>query len=624
MKLKKLILLQVVLSFFAASILLQGCSCNDSSKTYKVTLLQTTDMHNMVSPKGTEGGFARLAAKINEIREEKEDDDIPVLLIDSGDFTMGSVYDLLWDTDPAPFKFLDKMDYDVVTFGNHEFDYNPARLGTMLNKAIEKGFDIPVVLSNTVFDGENGTDDDVLEELASGSSPLILKTYTKILDNGIKVGFIGLVGKTADDYAPNAGPVDFQSDYEDAEVISAIQAKVDTLRESCQVIIALSHSGVTNTDTDEPGGDDITLAQNISGINIIASGHEHENTEEVIEIKNSSTGQTTYIVCAGSYTTNLLQLDFRINPATNSIYNLKLTNHAIDNSVTADTDIASIVSGFNSKINSILTAGGLPSIDDDVADIAFNLGLPEDPEESGMGNLIADAFRWSGKNGTDVVFGACANGIIRNFYTTGVDILFSDLFSTLPLGMTLETDQDPLYPGYTLHKVYVSGAEIWDICQFIAKIKQFNLPSYNPYFCNLSGLKFTYDSDYTVTGVQYFAYDDYKCMNATAGSIADNSSTYPIIVDSYVLAMLLSDSIQGLLGVFELSIHPKLSDGTTQVTVSNMKQTRLDIDSGTAGIQEYQTWRSLYNYMADTSTGLNGSIPASPYNSATPLRIIAE
>jgi len=628
MKLKRLILTQLVISFTVASMLLPGCSCNDSdnSKKEKITLLQTTDMHDIVSPKGGIGGFARLATKIKEIRAENEEDGVPVLLIDSGDFTMGSVYDLLWDTDPAPFKFLQAMDYDAITFGNHEYDYNPERLGIMLNKAIDQGFDIPVVLTNTEFDGSTGTADDALEALASGASPKILTTYTKELDNGIKVGFIGLVGKTADDYAPNATPVTFKSDYSNTEVIEEIQSAVDSLRETCDIIIALSHSGVTGTDTDTPGGDDVTLAENVSGINIIASGHEHETTDEVISVTNETTGHKTYIVCAGSYTTNLLELEFYVNKKKKSVSDLEITNHAISSSVAEDSEIKNMISGtsgFNTQINTILTAASLPSISDTVGSIAFDLQLPEDPEESGIGNLIADAFRWAGSDGSTVTFGACANGIIRNYYTGGSSILFSDLFSTLPLGMTLETDQDPLYPGYTLHKVKVTGAEIWDICQFIAKIKQFNLAAYNPYFCNLSGLKFTYGSDYAVTAVQYFGAADYKCTSATAGSIADNGATfYPIIVDSYVLAMLLSDSIQGLLDLFGLSIKPKLSDDSTLVTTANMNQTRLDIDTGTGGIQEYQTWRSLYNYMDDATTGLNGTIPASPYGSATPLRIV--
>jgi len=625
MKLKRLILMQLVVSLTVASMLLPGCSCNDSGKSgARITLLQTTDMHDIVSPKGNEGGFARLASKIKEIRAENEEDGIPVLLIDSGDFTMGSVYDLLWDTDPAPFKFLQAMDYDVVTFGNHEYDYNPERLGIMFNKAIELGFDIPVVLTNTVFDGESGTADDALEELASGASPYIVTTYIKTLDIGIKVGFIGLVGKTADDYAPNATPITFKSDYSDSAVIADIQSAVNTLRTHCDIVIALSHSGVTGTDTDTPGGDDITLAENVSGINIIASGHEHETTDEVISVTNETTGHKTYIICAGSYTTNLLELEFYVNKKKKSVSDIEITNHAISSSVAEDSDIKDMISGstgFDTQINTILSAASLPEISDTVASIAFDLQLPEDPAESGIGNLIADAFRWAGSDGVNPTFGACANGIIRNYYTSGSSILFSDLFSTLPLGMTLETDQDPLYPGYTLHKVYVTGAEIWDICQFIARIKQFNVPKYNPYFCNLSGLKFTYDADYAVTAVQYYGAADYKCTAAPAGNIADNATVYPIIVDSYVLAMLLSDSIQGLLGGFNLSIKPKLSDESTLVTTSNMNRTRLDI-SGASGVQEYQTWRSLYNYMDDATTGLNGTIPSTPYGSTTPLRIV--
>ena len=105
-----------------------------SPRTYRVTLLQTTDMHShasgvgpflsytpMITGDGTviTGGFARLAAKIKEIRAEKtnRESESAVILVDSGDYTMGTVYDFRWNTDPVSLKFIQEMNYDLITLG---------------------------------------------------------------------------------------------------------------------------------------------------------------------------------------------------------------------------------------------------------------------------------------------------------------------------------------------------------------------------------------------------------------------------------------------------------------------------------------------------------------------------
>ncbi len=113
------------------------------------------------------GRLARLAAKINQVKIDRLLSGALVLLVDSGDYNMGTAYDMLWNTDPAPFRFINTMGYDLITLGNHEFDYGPKKLALMINRARASagGFSIPIIATNTVFDGISGTDDDNLEEL---------------------------------------------------------------------------------------------------------------------------------------------------------------------------------------------------------------------------------------------------------------------------------------------------------------------------------------------------------------------------------------------------------------------------------------------------------------------------
>ena len=593
------------------------------SSSYPVTLLQTTDMHShasgvgpflsytpMITGNGTviTGGFARLAAKIKEIRTAKNDSGSAVILVDSGDYTMGTVYDFLWDTGPASLKFIQAMDYDLITLGNHEFDYGPAKLATMINKSkTVLGFNIPIIASNTVFDGATGTADDGLETLKANGS--IITTFVKTLPSGFKIGFIGLMGEDAANDSPNAPPVTFRYDYAGADK-AYVQGIVDDLRnnQKVNVVIALSHSGIIPGTV--PAGDDVTLAQNITGIDIIASGHVHIMTPEIIDIPNTATPTNiTHIFCSGAYTTNLAQLDFNVTE--NGVTGLVLTNHPIDDSILGDSVIKDMVTAMNTQINIILSPLGIKIADVEATMGAFPLSGPSSPGENGLGNMLADSLRYAGTDTALSTFtiGAFATGVIRDPLIANQSVTFADLFRVVPLGITTATDQGNSYPGYPLLKVYITGNEIWQMCKFNALIMLTGL--YTDDFVHLSGIQYT-ESAGAVSSVNMYAWNDYKCTGATT-AVAKDSTLYPLIVDSYVVNMLLSPSIQSLLAALGISVHPKLSDGTTLVSASNMLDTRLDKDPGTAGIQEYYAWSALLDYF----TYLGAAIPADPYNLLT-------
>jgi 5'-nucleotidase/UDP-sugar diphosphatase len=532
---------------------------------------------------------------------------------------MGTVYDFLWDSDPASLKFIQAMQYDLITLGNHEFDYGPAKLATMINKSkTVSGFNIPIIASNTVFDGVTGTADDGLETLLTNGS--IITTFVKTLPNGLKIGFIGLIGSSANVDSPNAPPVIFRWDYAGVDK-EYVQGIVDDLRnnQKVNVVIALSHSGVDPT-TDPVSGDDITLAQNITGIDIIASGHVHIMTPEIIDIPNTATPTNiTHIICAGARTTNLAQLDFNVTE--NGVTELVLTNHTIDNTILGDSTINTMVLAMDTQINNLINPLGIA-----IADVEATMGnfaLAEiSPGESGLGNMIADSLRYAGTAGIEFTIGAFARGVIENNFIPLQSIAFADLFAMVPLGITTATGQGNSYPGYPLLKVYLTGNEIWDMCKFDALIIQYN--AFTEDFVHLSGIQFTHNGAGVVSSVKRYAQSDWKCITPIT-DIPKDSTLYPVIIDSYVMGMLLSPSIQSLLTALGISVHPKLSiaDGGAEITTATMLQTRLDKDPGAAGIQEYYAWSALLNYF-NSAGGLAGTIPADPYSLASlvPKRII--
>jgi len=167
------------------------------------TILQTSDVHHHASGYGpfldytpldttdsdsVTGGYARLATLINRIRAEQADKGIPTLLFDSGDFTMGTVYDLS-AADPISLKFISMMGYDAVTLGNHEFDWSPSGLAMMLANGAASGFNVAVVASNTLIPEGNPLQ-------AIKDAGLIVEKKVIEYPYGVKVGVLGIWAET--------------------------------------------------------------------------------------------------------------------------------------------------------------------------------------------------------------------------------------------------------------------------------------------------------------------------------------------------------------------------------------------------------------------------------------------
>jgi 5'-nucleotidase len=351
-----------------------------------ITILQTSDVHNHASgygpfldytPRDTgdedavKGGYARLASLIKQIRNEQAARWIPTLVLDSGDFTMGTVYDMTV-SNPIALQYFSMVGYDAVTLGNHEFDWSSAGLAKILYNGYSNGFRVPVVATNT--------------EIPAGNSLEALKAAGVIVDTkvieypfGFKVGIIGLMGEDADDKAPVAAPVTFNHSYD------FIQAKVDDLRENrhVQLVIALSHGGVKKDGT----GEDADLASNVRGIDVIASGHFHTATAEALV----PDGTRTIIFSPGEYGECLSRLDITYNIFLRKVVDHRFTLIPVDDTVQGDPEVKALVDACNVGIDAAIAPLGV-ALSSPVSKTSFPLELAS-VEESGFGNLAADAVR---------------------------------------------------------------------------------------------------------------------------------------------------------------------------------------------------------------------------------------
>ena len=291
-----------------ATILLPGAlsAALDGKKTF--TILHTNDMHSAFIGMGpaadytpfklnddtTRGGYARLAALIAKRKEVRKDQG-PVLVLDAGDYSMGTAFGAATRETGGELQLMSLMGFDATTFGNHEFDLGPDGLGKSIGMAAQAGRVPAVLASNTDFAANDATLAD-LQRLAKAG---VLRRYLVIERGGIRFGIFGVLGKEAIFYT-SGGAVTFSDAIETAkEMVTVLREK-----EKVDVVICLSHGGLEKgKDGTFTDGDDVRLARAVPGIDVVIGGHSHTFLREAIIVNDR-----TPVVQAGVNANNLGEL----------------------------------------------------------------------------------------------------------------------------------------------------------------------------------------------------------------------------------------------------------------------------------------------------------------------------
>jgi 5'-nucleotidase / UDP-sugar diphosphatase len=298
------------------------------------TILHTNDMHSNVIGMGpasdytpstlnddkTTGGYARIATVIATRRKARESQG-PVLILDAGDFSMGTPFSAASREIGGELQLMSRMGYDATTFGNHEFDLGPDGLGKAIGVASKAGR-IPAVLSsNTDFAGNDPT----LADLQQLSKAGLIRRYLVIERGGIRFGLFGVLGKEAQIYT-SGGAVKFPDPVESAKEV------VKLLRETekVDVVIALSHGGVAKgKDGRYSTGEDVSLAEAVPGIDIVIGGHSHTELQDAIIVNGR-----TPVVQTGKEGKNVGELVITVDGAKLTVDSYRL--HPIDDSIAGD------------------------------------------------------------------------------------------------------------------------------------------------------------------------------------------------------------------------------------------------------------------------------------------------
>lgn len=219
-----------------------------AEKTYKITILHTNDHHGRFW-KNSDGEYGLAARKtlIDQLRADVKAQGGYSLLLDGGDVNTGVPESDLQDAEPD-FKGMDKIGYDAMAVGNHEFD-KPLNI---LEKQ-RNWIDFPMLSANIYKDGQH-----------------LFKPYHVFNLGGVKVAVMGL---TTDDTWKLVNPdnikgVEFRKPAtEAAKLMPELKAKAN-------VVIATTHMGHYedgNHGVNAPG--DVELARAVKGFDLIVGGH---------------------------------------------------------------------------------------------------------------------------------------------------------------------------------------------------------------------------------------------------------------------------------------------------------------------------------------------------------------
>jgi 5'-nucleotidase len=217
----------------------------------KLVILHTNDTHSQVEPTEKSdsktadmGGYARRMGVIRKIRSEEKN----VLLLDAGDFSQGTPYFNFYNG-RVEIDALNRMKYDAITLGNHEFDNGIDTLAVILGKAVFQVISSNYNPGNTALSG-------------------LLKTYLILERSGIRIGILALdVNPKSLVFENNYKGLVYENPVEKANEISTFLKK----KEKCDVIICLSHLGA---DT-KAEVNDFTIAHQTRYIDVIIGGHSH-------------------------------------------------------------------------------------------------------------------------------------------------------------------------------------------------------------------------------------------------------------------------------------------------------------------------------------------------------------
>jgi len=584
------------------------------------TILHTNDMHSSLIGMGpasdytpltlnddaTRGGYARLAALIAKRKEARKDQG-PVLVLDAGDFSMGTAFGAASREIGGELQLMSRMGYDATTFGNHEFDLGPDGLGREIGVAAKAGRVPPVLASNTNF----SKDDATLADLQRLARDGVIRRHLVIERGGVSFGVFGVLGKEAQFYTSGAGAATF------SDAIETAKEMVTLLRETekVDVVICLSHGGVEKgKDGRYADGDDVRVAKAVPGIDILIGGHSHTELREAILVNDR-----TPVVQTGKESRNLGELVISVDGGKLKVESYLL--HPIDDTIAGDRAIADEIEKFKKTVTEAVFASRGYSVDQPLAVAPRDLPNTFTDIAAGtlLANLCTDAFR----SATKADIGFSANGLMRASLTrgkSGVQTVY-DVFAVAPLGAgVVDTTA-----GSALVTAWFTGQELKNLLEFFLV----DNPAHpGEYFPRGSGMRFRYDLSRpkfdVVTALELGDLDrGYIAIDITGKDERLYSLTCPLMLGIFVvsipkvtkgkLALVAKNKAgQPLATRLEALDVPRGNSGYLLAPPGQMDRSSIATGTGKDAVNEIKEWQAIMDHLRSLPVKSKGELPVIP------------
>lgn len=458
-------------------------------KRFTLSLMHSNDTHANLNQ------IAKKVTAVKEVRAVRP----KALLLDAGDVFSGTLYFNAFKGQ-ADLQFMNLMGYDIMTFGNHEFDLGASAEGHQALVNFIKGAKFSFVSSNINFSKDAKFKDLFSESITS--NPKNGKIYNGIVKevDGEKVGFFGLTtAETRDISSP--GSIAFKNYIEEAKKTVHAFEKMGVNK-----IVAITHIGYDDNPTID---NDLNLASMVEGIDVIVGGHSHTQLAQPIIVDENHT--PTIIVQASQYNEYLGTLEVEFDKRGVVVRHegqlIKIADKVEDKGA------AKLLQPYKAKVEQISaqdTGARAVKAFDNPRTESNSVRRNETP----LGNLITDGMLQKAKTYNSNVIMAFQNGGgIRAGINQG-PITIGEVITVLPFGNTLAT-------------MNLTGAEIKQTFETSLK----DLPLENGGFLHVSGAKVEYDSSKPVgkrvVSIKYKnASNTYtELLNNTVYTIATNAFT---------------------------------------------------------------------------------------------------
>ncbi|MBR6013362.1 MAG: bifunctional metallophosphatase/5'-nucleotidase [Selenomonadaceae bacterium] len=399
----------------------------------EIIIFHTNDMHSRIlkgDDSGTSIGIAEMTAAVKTVKKNNPN----TFWFDAGD-TLHGLPRINISNGENIIPILNLSGIDLLIPGNHDYNYGSNQL-----ERLSKKLKFPVLSANTV---RKNNGEKIFDEY---------KIYN--LKDGIKIGVFGLTTpETAQSTSPkNVETIEFLNPVESAKKM------IEKLRPQCDILVCVMHMGV---DKNSEFTSKI-IAEETDGIDVIIDGHSHTELPNGLQVKNTLIAQT------GCYEHTLGQVKI-------SVENKKITDKQAK--LLKASDVKKISEKPDEKVLKAVT-----DVENRTQKYFKNVVAKTDRsltsfrlivrrEESELGNLLADAFRW--KTGTDIA--VVNGGSLREDLPEG-NVTRGDILAIQPFGNKLETAE-------------ISGKIIREMLEHSV----FAYPVSFGGFLNVSGMTFTFD-----------------------------------------------------------------------------------------------------------------------------------